>query len=364
MLEESRLKLSVCIAVYNQLELVKSCLEELLVYQGEDIEILIGDDCSTENIAQTIDSLQDHRLRYIRNEQNLGHDLNIVSMLKKCNTNYAFVLRSRDKLFGHKIPEILKCIEQHSSASYFAFSALNENQIKSLSFGNNVYLRGSNAAIAHTKIFVHPSGNLYRISDLDFSIFEAYMTQYFDNNLGFTVHELIRIALADKGDFVTSSLLAWQYTQKAKDIAVNSAPNKISVYAPQYQYPRFECQFMYTSKESSTDVRKIVLPYLVRRFYKSIAFDFYYANNDPNMQYHYNYAPIAYSKNEERKVFRTFSDRLISKIESPNECKSLEFVIARETLRQLTWYPIKKRLISLSKNNPRIAEIARRYKHL
>lgn len=70
--------LSICIPVYNQSSLLRVCLNELLRYKGNDIEVVVNDNCSEENLKEVIDSFNDNRLKYYRNETNLGQDLNII----------------------------------------------------------------------------------------------------------------------------------------------------------------------------------------------------------------------------------------------------------------------------------------------
>lgn len=48
------IKISFCIPVYNQTELVRQCIRSIIEYKGLDIEIVISDDCSTENIEELV----------------------------------------------------------------------------------------------------------------------------------------------------------------------------------------------------------------------------------------------------------------------------------------------------------------------
>ncbi|MBC5581184.1 glycosyltransferase family 2 protein [Anaerofilum sp. BX8] len=352
-------KLSICIAVYNQINLVKQCIESILKYQGNNIEIIVGDDCSTDNIQEMLELFSDMRIKYYRNDANLGHDMNILEMLRKCTTPYAFLLRSRDKLFGKEIPHILSYIEKYPKASYFAFSAVDELGNPVLKFSDREYAAGEDAAQAHTKIFVHPSGNLYSLKGLDFNKLQEYLSQYFQNHYAFVVHDLIRMQLIDKGTFVTSQEVVWQYTQRKLDVAVNSAPHKISVYAPQYQYPRYRCEIFFSIKELAGKSQKIVQRYLVKRFYKSISFDFFYENQDPKTRYHYNYDPIAFSKRKERKNFQQVSNKIFSAALAPSRRRELKCLMCLETILQMSWYPLKRKLIAICGSSGKMATLVK-----
>ena len=356
------IKLSICIAVYNQSDLVKECIKSILSYKGDDIEIIIGDDCSTENIREIADSYKDKRIRFHCNEHNLGHDLNILSMLKECRANYAFVLRSRDKLFGYCIPQIIECIGEHTNGSVFLFSAKDENGNNVLEFSDVEYEKGKESAKAHTKLFIHPSGIVFRVDGINFELIEKYLKKYFNNHYGFVVHELVRMELVDEGSFITSSQTVWQYTQKKTDVAVNSSRDHKSVYAPEYQYPRYCCEFEFAIKELGENGKRIIPSYLVKRFYKSIAFDFLYENANLESQKHYDFSPITFSKKEERARFREYSENMFNQFLDLYQTKKFIRLIDYETILHLAWYPIKHKMVAFCLARKNASEIVKKYK--
>lgn len=344
-------KLSICIPVYNQVDLVKKNLLSICKYPGKDIEIVVSDDCSTEDIKTMIEQLKDNRIKYYKTKKNLGHDLNILNGLKHCTSKYAFLLRSRDTILGKKIVKILELIERYPDAAYFAFSAENEDQEIVLKFENRVWKKGKEAAQAHSKLFVHPSGNLYNLQYLNIEILESYMRKYFDNIFGFVVHDLIRMQLAERGDFITSKEVVWIYsdTQEAKDIAVNSSPKKISVYAPEYDYPRYKCEFAFVRNEIDEEIKVYLLKLIVKLFYRRIGYTFKLDNDNKKGQKHYNYKRIDYSPQKERKKFIEYSIKLWKEYPT-NYQTDLKKVIKLETIKMTTIYPIKYQVINLLGN--------------
>lgn len=68
-------KISVCVAIHNIREdFLRQCIESLILDKSEDIEIILGDDCSAF-ICRTICleyAKKDNRIKYIRLSQNLG----------------------------------------------------------------------------------------------------------------------------------------------------------------------------------------------------------------------------------------------------------------------------------------------------
>ncbi len=65
-------KVSVIIPVYNTEQWVGHCIESLLGQTFRDFELILVDDCSTDRSREVIASFHDERIRFYRNERNLG----------------------------------------------------------------------------------------------------------------------------------------------------------------------------------------------------------------------------------------------------------------------------------------------------
>ncbi|MFZ5593836.1 MAG: glycosyltransferase family 2 protein [Pseudomonadota bacterium] len=65
---------SICIPTYNGQEYLQECLDSILIQTYPDTEILIVDDCSTDDTVRIVEeyAIRDNRIRLIKNEQNLG----------------------------------------------------------------------------------------------------------------------------------------------------------------------------------------------------------------------------------------------------------------------------------------------------
>lgn len=68
-------RVSVIISTYNRGGLLKKAIKSVLDQSMPDFELLVVDDCSTEgNVKQLVHSFGDPRVRYIKTEENSGHD--------------------------------------------------------------------------------------------------------------------------------------------------------------------------------------------------------------------------------------------------------------------------------------------------
>lgn len=65
---------SVIISTYNRKKLLKQAIKSVLAQSYPDLECIVVDDCSTEDVETMVRSFGDPRLKYLRTEKNSGHD--------------------------------------------------------------------------------------------------------------------------------------------------------------------------------------------------------------------------------------------------------------------------------------------------
>lgn len=67
------MNISVCLASYNGAKFIKLQLESIIKQLHKDDEIIIVDDCSSDNTLDVIRSINDQRIKIFLNEINRGH---------------------------------------------------------------------------------------------------------------------------------------------------------------------------------------------------------------------------------------------------------------------------------------------------
>lgn len=304
--------LSICITVFNQIELVRDNLDELIKYQKDDIEIIVSDDCSKDDIKSLTERYEDKRIKYYRTEKNAGHDLNIIYAIKHSSGKYVLLLRSRDKINSEYVSIVIQRLKENKESVYILFSAVDENKKEKMILSNKRYHRGHETIAASARLMRHPSGQIYNRAYLDLEQIQKHIQRNIKNKFGFQAHVLIRMQLAEKGDFLTFSDVGWVYsnTSKAKDVAQNSSSDGISVYAPCYEYSRYECEFKYVFENISNKYKYFLYKAVIKQYYRSIMVDFPVINSDTRMQYHYNCKPAEFSEKREWAVFKKKSKEL------------------------------------------------------
>jgi glycosyltransferase involved in cell wall biosynthesis len=89
---------SFVIPCYRLAHLLSECVNSILLQTYRDFEVLIMDDCSPDNTAEVATSFDDPRVRYIRNEQNLGHLRNYNKGIGLSRGKYVWLISADDYL--------------------------------------------------------------------------------------------------------------------------------------------------------------------------------------------------------------------------------------------------------------------------
>lgn len=66
------MRFTIIIPVYNRAHIMSRAIDSVLNQTFEDFELLIVDDCSTDNISEVIGKYSDKRIKYIQSDSNQG----------------------------------------------------------------------------------------------------------------------------------------------------------------------------------------------------------------------------------------------------------------------------------------------------
>ena len=81
MTENRKLKVTIMIPVYNQARYIREAIDSALMQTYSNLEVIVGDDASTDATAKIVAEINDPRLRYMRNSNNLGRTGNYKNLL-------------------------------------------------------------------------------------------------------------------------------------------------------------------------------------------------------------------------------------------------------------------------------------------
>ena len=111
------MRISVCIPQYNRSAYLLKALESIRVQTHPDVEVVVADDCSTDDTATVVPAyLEASGLRYsfFRHPRNIGYDGNLRSALAAATGDYLFILGNDDCLPEERtLANVATCIEAH-----------------------------------------------------------------------------------------------------------------------------------------------------------------------------------------------------------------------------------------------------------
>jgi glycosyltransferase involved in cell wall biosynthesis len=112
-------KVSVCIPVYNRPVYVAEAIESVLQQTFTNFELIVTDNCSTDNTPQIVQSYaqQDRRISYYRNEHNLGVISNLNRGLLQARGEYIKFVLSDDKLAPQCLEVFVEKMDKHPGVS-------------------------------------------------------------------------------------------------------------------------------------------------------------------------------------------------------------------------------------------------------
>jgi glycosyltransferase involved in cell wall biosynthesis len=110
--------ISVVLITYNQEEYIRQAVESILMQHFDgDVEIIIADDCSTDNTYKIIKSYEDKtsfKFRFLERTTNLGISKNYQKAFKACEGEYIAVLEGDDFWCNsHRLQKHVDFLEEH-----------------------------------------------------------------------------------------------------------------------------------------------------------------------------------------------------------------------------------------------------------
>ena len=108
---------SIGLPVYNGEDFLKYALDSLLSQTFRDFEIIISDNASTDNTPKICQEyvLRDKRIRYIRQNNNMGALWNFNFVLKQSNKEYFIWVSADDKLHPEFLEKNIDILEKNKN---------------------------------------------------------------------------------------------------------------------------------------------------------------------------------------------------------------------------------------------------------
>ena len=151
--------LSFCIATYNRSSVIMELVETLLSIESEEFEVVVVDDCSTDDTQACLAGIEDKRLRVVQNRKNQGSIMNIYRAIDAGQGEYLFYLNDRDGVKKYKILPLIKILKELKNQDV-AFARCDSEL--SLGAQYQVFESGEAAIVEFACRITHPTGYIFK----------------------------------------------------------------------------------------------------------------------------------------------------------------------------------------------------------
>jgi glycosyltransferase involved in cell wall biosynthesis len=191
--------LSICIPTYNRASKVVDLVNTILKYSGDDIEVVVLDNKSTDDTIHQLKNIKDGRLLVKCNTSNIGSMPNIIKSLTLGNGKFLILCLDKDYINFNYLGEFINRLKYHSRLSVGKInlsSSTIENDIK--------FDKGFKTLYTCGYLSEHPSGLFVNREKL-FSgkILDLILNDY--SNFPFNP-DLIKAELLLRGDYIIVNL--------------------------------------------------------------------------------------------------------------------------------------------------------------
>lgn len=111
--------ISIALATYNGAKYIQEQLDSILNQTIQDFELIICDDCSTDDTWNIVErySAEDNRIRIYRNDKNLGFRKNFEGIIPRCKGEFVAFCDQDDVWLPNHLEILLKNIEGRDASS-------------------------------------------------------------------------------------------------------------------------------------------------------------------------------------------------------------------------------------------------------
>lgn len=193
--------LSICIPTYNRGKVLVKNLNHLSSFKSEEIEIVVSDNCSPDDTEERTKKIKDPRIKYYKNERNLGFDKNLLKCCERAKGIYSLFLSDEDILNLETLPWIIEYIKKSNNVTQILGSVGDLRPGKRKIYynpGDQIYKSGHNALVNILFKNGYLSGLILRNDAIDITHAKKYVGIDY-------MHQVLMAQAMLKGDTFCSS---------------------------------------------------------------------------------------------------------------------------------------------------------------
>lgn len=147
--------LSICIPTYNRVVQLEELVKSLLAVTSNDFEVVVTDNCSTDNTLDMLNAIKDDRLVVYKNTSPEPALYNMILSIFNASGKYALYCNDRDIIYTEQLLHFIEFLKNHKY-SYIHVPKYHGNPTYKI----NEYEKGFDSLIHHP-FCDHPTGMVF-----------------------------------------------------------------------------------------------------------------------------------------------------------------------------------------------------------
>jgi glycosyltransferase involved in cell wall biosynthesis len=130
--------ISVLLPVFNGQQHITAAIDSILSQSFTDLELIIVDDCSTDNTISIIENYTDKRIRLFRNDQNSGPGISLNNGIEKVEGSFIAIMHADDISTADRLEKQYKFFQTHPDIDIVGtqFKQMNEEGVVKMERSN------------------------------------------------------------------------------------------------------------------------------------------------------------------------------------------------------------------------------------
>jgi glycosyltransferase involved in cell wall biosynthesis len=104
--------------VYNGSDYIAESIESVLGQTFTDFELIVCDNCSTDNTGEIVAGFRDDRVKYVRNQKNLGLVGNANRCIEVATGEYIGILHHDDSMMPDNLERKVRLLNEHREVGF------------------------------------------------------------------------------------------------------------------------------------------------------------------------------------------------------------------------------------------------------
>lgn len=130
---QSNVRVSVCMAAYNGSKYIEEQIRSVLPQLAQDDELIIVDDCSSDDTMDVVGALGEPRIRLTRNERNIGYVRTFERAIGLSRGEYIFLCDQDDVWLEGRLEQMIPALDSSLVvASNFRYTGGSPRRIERL----------------------------------------------------------------------------------------------------------------------------------------------------------------------------------------------------------------------------------------